>query len=98
MKTNLDIRVQIGGRPYILSVPTPDERVVRLAAENVNLMIKEYAKSFEYKDHQDLFAMIALQHAATAIRLEEEKSFREEEMERKLVEIDELVSVHINQN
>lgn len=98
MKTNLDIRVQIGGRPYMLSVPADDERVVRLAAENVNQLVKEYAKSFEYKDQQDLFAMVALQHAATAMRLEEEKSFREEEMEKSLIAIDELVSVYINQN
>ena len=85
MKTNLDIKVQIAGRPYSLSIATEEERVVRKAAEEVSQTIRDYSKAFEYKDHQDLFAMVALQHAANSIRLEEEKSFREHEMKEKLL-------------
>lgn len=97
MKTNLDIKVQIAGRPYSLSVAVEEERVVRKAAEEVSQTIKDYSKVFEYKDHQDLFAMVALQHAATSIRLEEEKSFREKELEERLIAIDGLLSAQLNQ-
>ncbi len=97
MKTNLDIKVQIAGRPYSLSLAVEEERVVRKAAEVVNQTIKDYSKAFEYKDQQDLFAMVALQHAANSIRLEEEKSFREKKMETDLIAIDELLSDHIDQ-
>ena len=97
MKTNLDIKVQIAGRPYSLSVAFEEEWIVRKAADDVNQTIKEYSKAFEYKDQQDLFAMVALQHAANSIRLEEEKSFREKKMEKDLIAIDEVLSTHINQ-
>ncbi len=97
MKTNLDIKVQIAGRPYSLSVAFEEERVVRLAAEEVNKTVKEYSKAFEYKDQQDLFAMVALQHAANSIRLEEEKSFREKNMVTELIAIDDILSAHMDQ-
>ncbi|PJB56706.1 MAG: hypothetical protein CO098_13260 [Bacteroidetes bacterium CG_4_9_14_3_um_filter_41_19] len=97
MKTNLDIKVQIAGRPYSLSIASEEERVVRKAAEEVSQTIRDYSKAFEYKDHQDLFAMVALQHAANSIRLEEEKSFREKEMKEKLLAIDDLLSAQFNQ-
>ena len=93
----MDIKVRIAGRPYSLSVAFEEERVVRLAAEEVNKTVKEYSKAFEYKDQQDLFAMVALQHAANSIRLEEEKSFREKNMVTELIAIDDILSAHMDQ-
>ncbi len=95
METNQNIKVTIAGRPYRLSVNREEEEFVRKAAEYVNQTILDYSKAFEYKDHQDLFAMIALQTSANAIRLEEEKTFRVKEMEDKLSEIDELLSAQV---
>ena len=95
METNQNIKVTIAGRPYRLSVNREEEEFVRKAAEYVNQTILDYSKAFEYKDHQDLFAMIALQTSANAIRLEEEKTFREKEMEDELSDIDELLTAHL---
>ncbi len=95
MKTNLDIKVDIGGRPYPLTINRNEEELVRKASESVNFTIKEYSKAFEYKDMQDLYAMIALQHASGKMRLENERSFKDKEMKDKLQEIDALLSSHL---
>lgn len=95
MGTNQDIKLTIAGRPYRMAVNRTEEETVRKASEILNKAIIEYSKSFEYKDSQDLFAMIALQNVANSIRLEDEKSYREKELEIKLSEIDALLTAHI---
>jgi len=95
MDTNQDIKLTIAGRPYRMAVNREEEEIVRKASEVVNKTIIEYSKSFEYKDSQDLFAMIALQSVANSIRLEDEKSYREKELEIKLSEIDAVLTTHI---
>jgi len=94
MQTSQNIKVFIAGRPYTLSVSPNEEEIVRKAAEHLNETINNYSKSFEYKDHQDLFAMVALQSVANSLGLEHEKSFKDTEMESKLSEIDEILSAH----
>ena len=95
MDANQNIKVTIAGRPYSLNVKLEEEEAVRKAADYVNETILEYSKAFEYKDHQDLFAMIALQTSANSIRLEEEKSFRNKDLEVKLSEIDDVLSSYL---
>lgn len=95
MKADLDIKVNIGGRPYSLTIERSEEEVVRKAAEGVNQTIKQYSKAFEYKDMQDLYAMVALQHVSGLMRLEDEKSFRDKEMKEKLLNIDNLLTSHL---
>ena len=98
MEANQNIKITIAGRPYRLSVKSEEEEVVRKAADFVNQTILEYSKAFEYKDHQDLFAMIALQTSANSIRLEEERSFRNKDLEIKLSEIDEVLSSYLEKD
>jgi cell division protein ZapA len=88
----VNINVSIAGRPYSLTINQSDEEEVREAAKRVNQAIKDYSNTFEYKDHQDLFAMMSLQFAANSIHLEYEKTFRDEEMLKKLSEIDDLLA------
>jgi len=82
----------IAGRPYKMSVAREQEELVRNATNRVNKAIKDYAHSFEFKDQQDLLAMVALQSTVGSIQMENEKDFREREMEIKLTEIDEVLS------
>lgn len=95
MKTNLNIKVNIGGRPYSLTISRDEEEIVRKAAENVNNTINKYSKSFEYKDMQDLYAMVTLQYASGLMHIENEKSFRDKEMKDKLKEIDAVLTKHL---
>ena len=96
MQTSQNIKLFIAGRPYTLSVSPVEEEIVRKAAEHLNETINNYSKSFEYKDHQDLFAMVALQAVANSLGLEREKSFKDTDMESKLSDIDELLKAHLN--
>lgn len=87
--------MSIAGRPYSLTIERSEEEGVREAAKKVNQTITDYSNAFEYKDHQDLFAMMALQFATNSIQLEYEKSFRDKHMMEKLSEIDDLLEEHI---
>jgi len=95
MKADLNIKVDIGGRPYSLTINRGEEELVRKAAENVNRTISKYSKAFEYKDMQDLYAMVSLQYASGLMHIEDEKSFKDREMKEKLEEVDELLSSHL---
>mgnify|MGYP002725467902 CR=1 FL=1 len=95
MKTDLNIKVDIGGRPYTLTIGRSEEELVRKAANDVNQTINKYSKEFEYKDMQDLYAMVSLQYASGLMHIENEKSFRDREMKDKLVEIDTALTTHL---
>lgn len=94
-ENKININVSIAGRPYSLTIERSEEEGVREAAKKVNQTIRDYSNAFEYKDHQDLFAMMALQFATNSIQLEYEKSFRDKHMMKKLSEIDDLLEEHI---
>lgn len=98
MDSDQNITVTIAGRPYRLKVNREEEEIVRKAAEKVNKTILEYSEAFEYKDHQDLFAMITLQATAYSIQLEEEKKFRDDELEIKLSELDGILTSHLGED
>jgi len=95
MKTDLNIKVDIGGRPYSLTINRGEEELVRKAAKSVNDTITKYSKAFEYKDMQDLYAMVTLQYASGLMHIEDEKSFKDKELKDKLIEVDELLSSHL---
>ena len=91
----MNIKVVIAGRPYPMSIVPEQEEVVRKAADLVNESLKDYAHRFQFTDQQDLLAMVALQFANDSIELESQKNFREEEMEQKLNEIDQLLEASL---
>ena len=95
MKPDLNIKVDIGGRPYTLTIGRSEEELVRKAANDVNRTINKYSKDFEYKDMQDLYAMVSLQYASSLMHIENEKSFRDKEMKDKLMEIDTELTTHL---
>ncbi|MBC8321108.1 MAG: cell division protein ZapA [Bacteroidetes bacterium] len=95
MEADLNIKVDIGGRPYSLKIGRSEEETVRKAAIDVNQTINKYSKAFEYKDMQDLYAMVSLQYASGLMHIENEKSFREKEMKDKLMEIDSVLTSHL---
>lgn len=55
-----NITITITNRRYSLKILKEDETLVKKAVSNLQKKVKYYADSFEYKDHQDLFAMISL--------------------------------------
>ncbi|RLD90024.1 MAG: hypothetical protein DRJ09_05530 [Bacteroidetes bacterium] len=96
MGEKINIRVVIAERPYKMAVVREQEEYVRKATKLVNNTIESYSKSFNYKDHQDLFAMVALQNTTKTVRLEAEKSFKDKELEVKLRELDDILTEHLS--
>lgn len=92
-----NIRVTIAGRPYMMSVDRKEEETVRKAANLINDSILKYSKSYEYKDQQDLFAMITLQYVANSIRMESDMTYRDKEMEISLLRINEELKNHLKE-
>ncbi len=95
MDEKINIRVVIAERPYKMAVAREQEEFVRKATKIVNNTIESYSKAFNYKDHQDLFAMVALQNTTRTVRLEAEKGYRDREMEAKLQELDDILTRHL---
>lgn len=92
------IKVMIAGRPYMMNVERDEEETVRRAANLINEMVLKYSKSYEFKDQQDLFAMITLQYVANSIRLESNITYKDNEMEKNLSRIDGLLLNHLTEN
>ncbi len=90
------INISIADRPYRLSVKRSDEEAVREAAKIINDRIKDYAQAYAFNDKQDLLAMAALQYTLSAVRFEREVAFRENSLEQKLIEIDSVLTSHLD--
>lgn len=84
----LSITINIANRPYRLKIKKEEEEVLRESAKKIESLSKEYAKNFHFNDNQDLIAMVALQLANNASSMENNITFRDTEMTKKLKDID----------
>jgi cell division protein ZapA len=89
---NLTINITIAEKQYRLTVARADEEKVRKAVSLINDTMRSYSKHYSFKDNQDLLAMAALQFATTVVKQESEKSFDSQHLERKLNELNTLLS------
>ncbi|MFA6949093.1 MAG: cell division protein ZapA [Lentimicrobiaceae bacterium] len=92
----LSITVVIADRPYKLKVDRNEEEGLRKAAKVIEEQMEKYATYFQFKDKQDLLAMVALQFSASTIDLEEQVKYRDNEMLEKLTDIDEVLTAHLD--
>ena len=86
------INITIVDRPYRLTVARADEQKIRKAASLINDRVKSYSRHYDFKDMQDLLAMTALQFATSAVKYESETAFKDQHLERKLNELNDLLS------
>ncbi len=86
------INITIADKPYRLTVARSDEQKVRKAANLINERVKSYSRHYDFKDVQDLLAMTALQFATSTVKYESEASFKGQNLERKLNELNDLLS------
>lgn len=92
----LSITVVIADRPYKLKVDRSEEEGLRKAAKVIEEQMEKYASYFQFKDKQDLLAMVALQFSASSINLEEQIRYRDNEMLDKLAEIDKVLTENLH--
>jgi len=88
----ISITVLIADRSYKLTIDRSEEETVRAAAKAIDEQVKKYASYFEYKDKQDLLAMVALQFSTSAIDLENQIKFSEQGLLSKLAEINDVLT------
>jgi cell division protein ZapA (FtsZ GTPase activity inhibitor) len=90
------ITVTIADRIYRLTIERKEEEVVRKAARLINERMSEYAKSYAFKDKQDLLAMVALQFTNSLMSQETSSISEDEKMTQKLTAIEGFLDEQIN--
>ena len=88
----ITINITLLDRPYRLSVARVDEEKVRKAGNLINERVKYYSKHYTYKDAQDLLSMTALQFATSMVKMDDELTYRNQNLERKLLDLNTLLS------
>jgi len=89
---NILITVRVADREYRLNIERRKEELVREAAKRINETIKKYAENYDFKDKQDLLAMVVLQNTIKAMELDEQVSFQQNQLAGKLVEINRILT------
>ncbi len=82
MSEKLKIKLSIGNRAYPLTIDASQEEGLRKAAKNIEVMIKQFEKSYSVRDKQDVLAMCALQFAAQV----EQKNINKDQVDQHVVD------------
>lgn len=88
----ITINITLLDRPYRLSVARADEESVRKAGKLINERVKYYSTHYAYKDVQDLLSMTALQFATSVVKMDSELTYRNQNLEHKLHDLNALLS------
>lgn len=92
---DLSIKVNIANRIYPLTVKQEEEENIRLAAKEINEMIREYEQNYAVKDKQDLLAMCALQFGTQKLDLGKKTIIEDDNFAEKLKLLNTLVEQNL---
>ncbi|MFT5216377.1 MAG: cell division protein ZapA (FtsZ GTPase activity inhibitor) [Glaciecola sp.] len=96
MSDQLKIKLSIANRVYPLTINPEQEEGLRKAAQKIDAMIKQFEHSYSVRDKQDVLAMCALQFASQNEQKNMDTEYLNEEVEEKLVAIDQLLGEYLN--
>ena len=65
MSNKLKIKLSVANRVYHLTISPSQEEGLRLAAQQINNLIKKFEQNYSVQDKQDALAMCALQIASS---------------------------------
>ncbi|MCH1485524.1 MAG: cell division protein ZapA [Flavobacteriaceae bacterium] len=65
MSNKLKIKLSVANRVYPLTISPSQEEGLRLAAQQINNLIKKFEQNYSVQDKQDALAMCALQIASS---------------------------------
>lgn len=86
------ITVTIADRTYRLTIERKEEEVVRSAVRLIDEKVKEYARSYAFKDKQDLLAMVTLQNTTALLNQQHSSNAENKDLIAKLSLIDGLLT------
>lgn len=95
MSEKLKIKLSIANRVYPLTIEPSQEEGLRKAAKNIDVMIKQFEKSYSVRDKQDVLAMCALQFASQVEQKSIEKASVNEHIENKIKALNDLLDKHV---
>lgn len=90
--SSFKITVNIADREYRLNISREEEEKIRAVVNIVNGNLKKYAENFEFKDKQDLLAMVVLEGAIRNADLEKQVEFQQTQLEGKLNDIERVLT------
>lgn len=90
------VTVTILGRNYKLKIAKDDEEYLREAVERINEQAKQYGRSFNYNDHQDLLAMVSLGQITELVKLQANLQYKDEKLLDKLRNIDNVLEQYLH--
>jgi cell division protein ZapA (FtsZ GTPase activity inhibitor) len=86
------ITVTVADREYRLNIERKKEEIVREAVKRINENLKKYAENYDFKDKQDLLAMVVLQNTIKAMELDQQVDFQQNQLSGKLNEINNVLT------
>jgi cell division protein ZapA (FtsZ GTPase activity inhibitor) len=86
------ITVTVADREYRLNIERKKEEIVREAVKRINENLKKYAENYDFKDKQDLLAMVVLQNTVKAMELDQQVDFQQNQLSGKLNEINNVLT------
>jgi cell division protein ZapA (FtsZ GTPase activity inhibitor) len=89
------ITVRVADREYRLNIERKHEALVREVVKKINDDLRKYAESYEFKDTQDLLAMVVLQNAIGNKHLDIQLNFQQDKLSEKLEDIDRVLTEHL---
>ncbi len=95
MAEQLKIKLSIANRVYPLTINPSQEEGLRKAAKKIEGMISQFEQNYSVRDKQDVLAMCALQFATQVEQKTIDKEYMNEEVQDKLVALNELLKAHI---
>ena len=98
MSERLKIKLSIANRVYPLTITLDQEEGLRLAAQKIETTIKQFENSYSVQDKQDVLAMCALQFATQNEQKTIDNTSLNEDLESRLIAVDELLDTHLNNN
>ena len=96
MPEPLKIKLSVANRVYPLTIDPSQEEGLRIAAKKIETMISQFEQNYSVRDKQDVLAMCALQFAAQVEQKTIDKAYVNEEVETKLVSLNDLLQEHLS--
>ena len=90
--SSFKITVNIADREYRLSINREEEEKIREIVKYINTNLRKYAENFEFKDKQDLLAMVVLEAAVKNSELEKQLDFQQNQLTDKLNDVNRVLS------
>lgn len=98
MSDTFKIKLSIADRVYPLTIHPSQEEGLRKAAKQIEQLAKNFEQNYAVRDKQDVLAMCALQFATQNEQKTIDKTSLNEDLESRLIAVDELLDSHLNNN